>query len=331
MNRDQIKDPHWIYPGNVIRLDRSGTSPRLTMGGAGSAGGPGYTGPSGGTEAEATANVVKVDPRIRVETLETAVPSIPGSAIGPFLSQPLVIEEGGLDGAPTIVATEESRVIVGAGDLAYADRISSNDGVNWQVFRPGNTLRDPESGEILGHEARYIGDVRVRRFGDPTTLEVTKARREINRGDKLTPAREVSFPSFVPRAPDKPVRAQIMSVEEGVSELGQFQVGNVLASYRRGQVVSSSGQRRDELEGPSWFRNLWNKMKQSPSNVETTRGEAPPATEKKGGAVLVGSTITLPDERNGLVFVFRVFEKMSYGLVMKATRPIYVGDILTNP
>jgi hypothetical protein len=344
MNRDQIKDPHWIYPGNVIRLDRSGTSPRLTMGGAGSAGGPGYTGPSGGTEAEATANVVKVDPRIRVETLETAVPSIPGSAIGPFLSQPLVIEEGGLDGAPTIVATEESRVIVGAGDLAYADRISSNDGVNWQVFRPGNTLRDPESGEILGHEARYIGDVRVRRFGDPTTLEVTKARREINRGDKLTPAREVSFPSFVPRAPDKPVRAQIMSVEEGVSELGQFQVitinrgardgievGTVLASYRRGQVVSSTGQRRDELEGPSWFRNLWNKMKQSPRNVETARGEAPPATEKKGGAVLVGSTITLPDERNGLVFVFRVFEKMSYGLVMKATRPIYVGDILTNP
>jgi hypothetical protein len=254
-----------------------------------------------------------------------------------------VIEEGGLDGAPTIVATEESRVIVGAGDLAYADRISSNDGVNWQVFRAGNTLRDPESGEILGHEARYVGDVRVRRFGDPTTLEVTKARREINRGDKLTPAREVSFPSFVPRAPDKPVRAQIMSVEEGVSELGQFQVitinrgardgievGNVLASYRRGQVVSSSGQRRDEIEGPNWFRNLWNKMKQSPRNVDTPRGEAP-ATEKKGGAVLVGSSITLPDERNGLVFVFRVFEKMSYGLVMKATRPIYVGDILTNP
>jgi hypothetical protein len=347
MNRDQIKDPHWIYPGNVIRLDRSGASPRLSMGGAGGASGSAGgvdQGPSGGTESEATSNVVKLDPRIRVETLETAVPSIPGSAIGPFLSQPLVIEEGGLDSAPTIVATEESRVVVGAGDLAYADRISSNDGVNWQVFRSGSALHDPESGEILGYEAKYVGDVRVRRFGDPTTLEVTKARREINRGDRLMPAREVSFPSFVPRAPDKPVRAAIMSVDEGVSELGQFQVitinrgardgievGNVLASYRRGQLVTASGQRREELEGPSWFRNMWNRMKRSPSAIDTPRGEEPSPSEKKGGAVLAGSSITLPDERNGLVFVFRVFEKMSYGLVMKATRPIYVGDILTNP
>jgi hypothetical protein len=347
MNRDQIKDPHWIYPGNVIRLDRSGTSPRLSMGGAGGASGTAGgldQGPSGGTESEATSNVVKLDPRIRVEPLETAVPSIPGSAIGPFLSQPLVIDEGGLDSAPTIVATEESRVVVGAGDLAYADRISSNDGVNWQVFRSGSALHDPESGEILGYEAKYVGDVRVRRFGDPTTLEVTKARREINRGDRLMPAREVSFPSFVPRAPDKPVRAAIMSVDEGVSELGQFQVitinrgardgievGNVLASYRRGQLVTSSGQRREELEGPSWFRNVWNRMKSSSSAIDTPRGEAPSPGEKKGGAVLAGSSIMLPDERNGLVFVFRVFEKMSYGLVMKATRPIYVGDILTNP
>ena len=233
MNRDQIKNPHWIYPGNVIHLDRSGDSPRLTMGG-----GPGGTGPSGGTEAEAAANIVKLDPRIRVETLETAVPSIPGSAIGPFLSQPLVVEEGGLDGAPTILATEESRVIVGQGDLAYADRIGNNDGVNWQVFRPGAVLRDPDTGEILGREAKYIGDARVRRFGNPTTLEVTKARQEINRGDRLTPARETSYPSYVPRAPDKPIKGTIMSVDGGVSELGQFQI---ITINRGGATASRSG------------------------------------------------------------------------------------------
>src|SRR5258706_3300966 len=249
MNRDQIKNPHWIYPGNVIRLDRTGDSPRLTLGG-----GPGGTGPSGGTQAEATANVVKLDPRIPVENLETAIPTIPGSAIGPFLSQPLIVEEGGLDGAPTILATEESRVIVGQGDLAYADRIGNGDGVNWQVFRPGNVLRDPDTGEILGREAKYLGDARVRRFGNPTTLEVTKARQEINRGDRLTVARETSYPSYVPRAPDKPIKGTIMSVDGGVSELGQFQiitinrgardgveVGHVLASYRRGQVGTARG------------------------------------------------------------------------------------------
>ena len=140
MNRDQIKDPHWIYPGNVIRLDRSGENPQLTLGAGGAAGtSESGSGPSGGTESQAVSNVVVLDPRVRVESLQTAVPSIPGSAIGPFLTQPLVVEPGGLDNAPTILATEESRVIVGPGDLAYADRIGSNDGVNWQVFRPGSS------------------------------------------------------------------------------------------------------------------------------------------------------------------------------------------------
>jgi hypothetical protein len=163
-NRDQIKDPHWIYPGNVIRLDTSGASPRLTMGG-GRGGVDG--GPSGGTEAQAQANVVVVEPRVRVEPLQEAIPTIPGSVIGPFLTQPLVVEAGALDSAPAIVATEESRVIVGQGDLAYADRIGLQAPVNWQVFRQGRTLVDPDTGEVLGVEAKCVGDARVRRFGNP--------------------------------------------------------------------------------------------------------------------------------------------------------------------
>ena len=351
MNRDQIKDPHWIYPGNVIRLDRSGDSPRLSMGGGGAGGAEGPGGPSGGTEAQAQANVVVLDPRVRVEPLETAIPTIPGSVIGPFLSQPLVVEAGGLDGAPTIVATEESRVIVGQGDTAYADRIGSNAAVNWQVFRQGAALRDPETGEVLGIEAKYVGDARVRRFGNPTTLEITKARQEINRGDRLTPARESAFPSYVPRAPDKFIRAMIMSVEEGVSELGQFQVitinrgsregleiGHVLATYRRGAYVTASGQMRNE--GPtvasvgSWFSSLkwWNNAETKPVPVvpDTSR-PADAGDTSNAGATLAGSALRLPDERTGLVIVFRVFQKMSYGLVVKATKPIYVGDVLQTP
>ncbi len=344
MNRDQIKNPHWIYPGNVIHLDRSGASPRLTLGDG--------SGPSGGTEAEATSNVVKLEPRVRVETLETAVPSIPGSAIGPFLSQPLVIEENGLDGAPTILATEESRVIVGQGDLAYADRIGDNEGVNWQVFRPGAVLRDPDTGEVLGREAKYLGDARVRRFGNPTTLEVTKARQEINRGDRLTPARETSFPSYIPRAPDKPIKGLIMSVDGGVSELGQFQiitinrgsrdgieVGHVLASYHRGQIVTARG--AQDLESPKWFSGWssgswswpswnWNNETKAMPVVPPPSG-APAADGQRAGAPLAGRELRLPDERNGLIFVFRVFEKMSYAMVLKATRPIYVGDVVQTP
>jgi hypothetical protein len=351
MNRDQIKNPHWIYPGNVIRLDRSGDSPRLSMDGSGRPGD--YSGPA--TEATAVANVVKLDPRIRVETLDTAIPSIPGSAIGPFLTNPLVVEAGGLDGAPSIVATEESRVIVGAGDVAYADRIGTNAGLNWQVFRPGVTIRDPESGEVLGIEAKWIGDARVRRYGNPTTLEIVKSRQEVNKGDRLAPARELSYPNYVPRAPEKPIKGLIMTVEEGVSEFGQFQIitinrgardglelGHVLASYHRGQLVKSSGHSdaTDALETTNaWWKGIWPSWGMSWMTWGETKPNpvvpTPPGTQSddtaKAGAALADGPITLPDERNGLVFVFRVFDKMSYAMVMRANRPMYVGDVVKTP
>jgi hypothetical protein len=325
MNQDRIKDPHLIYPGDVIRLDRSGEFPTLALGGSGAGG-----------SAEAAANVVKLEPRVRIESLQSAIPSIPGSVLGPFLSQPLVVDEGVLDTAPSILATQESRVIVGVGDTAYADRIGTNDGINFQVFRAGSALRDPDTNELLGYEAKYVGDARVRRYGHPTTVEITKAREEINRGDRLLPAREVTFPTYVPRAPERRVVGSIMSVDGGVSELGQFQivtlnrgareglaVGHVLASYHRGQEVGTSV---GTFETPRWMRNLGFGRNPVVPEPSVTVSDDP-----KAGIAHAGGTIRLPDERNGLIFVFRVFEKMSYGLVMRSTRPIYVGDIVQNP
>lgn len=326
MNREEIKDPHWIYPGDVIRLDRSGTYPELSLM------------PGGSENAAAAGNVVRLEPRVRVEALEAAIPSIPGSALGPFLTQPLVVEAGGLDHAPTILATEESRVIVGVGDTAYADRIGSGDPVNWQVFRPGVAFHDPETGEVLGFEAKYIGDARVRHFGNPTTLLITKAREEINRGDRLLPARETTFPTYVPHAPDKTIKGTIMSVEGGVSELGQFriitinrgardgiEVGHVLASYRRGALLTGDGHNDPILE-TGWLKGIGTKP--VPVVPEPPR---PPVSDSKAGAALQGVPVKLPDERNGLIFVFRVFEKMSYAIVMRATKPIYVGDVVETP
>jgi hypothetical protein len=330
MNRDQIKDPHWIYPGDVIHLDRSGAYPTLSLNGGG-----------GGSSA-AEANVVKLEPRVRVESISTAIPTIPASAIGPFLTQPLVIEANGLDAAPEIIATQEGRVAVSAGETAYADRIASGGDINWQVYRPGVALHDPDTGEILGYEAKYVADARVRRFGNPTTLQIVKSVQEIVRGDRLAPARETTFPAYVPHAPDRQLVGAIMSVEGGVAEIGQFQVitinrgsrdgieiGHVLASYHRGAIVGRNGH---EMSGPILPQMDWFKGGDTTPVYVVQPPAGPASDDKKGGVVLASSSeIKLPDERNGLIFVFRVFDRMSYAMVMRATQPIYIGDIVRTP
>ncbi|MBP9945454.1 MAG: LysM peptidoglycan-binding domain-containing protein [Vicinamibacteria bacterium] len=325
MNRDQIKNPHLIYPGDVIKLDRNGSMASLTL-------------LPGGIEG----NVVRLLPRTRVEALATAVPSIPGNAIGPFLTQPLVLESAGLEEFPRIVATEEERVIVGAGNVAYATGIRTGDAVNWQIFRAGEVLTDPETGEILGYEANYLGDAKVKRYGNPATLEVTRARQEINTGDRLMPSREVSFPSYVPRAPDKPIKGSILTVQGGVSDFAQYsivainrgsrdgiEVGNVLATYRRGSTLTNTRTGR-----PSMFADVLGidgvKIDTKPvpvvpdAVVTSTDPKAPPRIDPN-------EPIVLPDERSGLVFVFRTFEKISYALVMKSIRPISIGDYVQTP
>ena len=342
MNQEQIKNPHMIYPGDVVRLDRDSMRLSLASGGPGGSGAEGAA--SGGTSEQAAANVVRVDPRVRVETLQSAVPSIPGTVIGPFLNQPLVIEVSGLDTAPAILATEESRVIVGTGDTAYADRIGTGDSVNWQIFRPGVALKDPDSGEILGYEAKYVGDARVRRYGNPTTLEIVKARQEVNRGDRLAPARENAFPTYMPRSPDKLIKGSIMSVDGGVSEFGQYQVisinrgardgvevGHVMATYRRGALINAGGRSMDLFGGTTgWLGGLV--VKPVPVVPDPPRPPPPPVEPGKVAPVAQAEgPLKLPDERNGLIFVFRVFDKLSYALVMRSTRPIYIGDVFQTP
>lgn len=349
MNRDQIKNPHLIYPGDVVRLDRSGAYPELSLLSGGASG-------LGARSAEG--NVVRLTPRVRAEALSTSIPSIPGAQIAAFLIHPMVVDEGGLANAPTIVATEEGRVVVGAGNLAYAAPISANDPLAWQIFRPGIALRDPDTGEILGYEAKYVGDARVRRHGNPATLEVTKTREEINRGDLLAPARESTFPSYMPRSPGKALHGRIMAVDNGVSELGQYQVialnrgsrdgvevGHVLASYRRGALVDMHGYDENRTlfgssgfgsgGGDSWFGGLRKMLGGSSNNAEHVPVASPRATTTtttaSGAGVGTEGAMRIPDERNGLVFVFRVFEKMSYAMVVRATRPIYIGDVVQTP
>jgi hypothetical protein len=284
LNKDQIKNPHRIYPGNVIVLDRARNQLALDS------------------------STVKLSPRVRAEsTAKTAVPSIPPNVIEPFLVRPLVVEPDGLDKAPTIVAAEESRVILESGNRAFVRGIGQSKETVWFVYRRGPALVDPETKTTLGYEAIYLGTARVTRAGEPAVIQLTSVTREVGIGDKLVAAGKPEVPTYAPRAPGSAIQGRIVSLYGGGTQLGEagnqtvisinrgksqgVEVGHVLALYRPGALVA---------EGP--------------------RYGAPTAP-----------TLTLPNERYGLAFVFRVFDRVSYALVMNITKPVNAQDIVQNP
>jgi hypothetical protein len=301
MNREQIQNPHLIYPGMVLLLDRArGT---LSIAGAQPGTAPGAQVPTGIPLPPSGA--VSLAPRVRAESVaKQAIPSIPPSAIEPFLSRPLIIERDGFDKAPTIVATEKDRVVLAEGNTAYVRGISDPKTENWYVYRRGEPLVDPDSNRILAYEAIYLGTAQLTRPGNPATVVLTSAVQEVNAGDKLVAAPPVETPSYAPHAPEKDVNGRVMKIYGSVGRVGEagplqiitinrgrtdgIEVGHVLALYARGGSV------RDMT---SWR----------------------------------GRRIELPDERAGLTFVFRVFDRVSYALVMNVTRPVSPSDVVRTP
>ena len=284
MNREQIKNPHWIYPGDVIVLERVGGSVQLRL-------------------EKGSRPTVKLSPQVRVESLERAVPSVSAAMIDPFLSKPLVIEADGLENAPYIIGTDESRVILGVGDSAYAEGVKDSDPVFWQIYRPGQALIDPDNQQVLGYEAVYLGDAKVTRRTTPATIEITKSIQEINVGDRLVPATEQAINAYVPHAPEKPVAGRIMSAYGGVAEVGQ----NAIVTINKGK--------RDGIESGHVLA-----IYRHGRDVNTIKDQQP-----------TSDTVRLPDERYGLLFVFRTFDRLSYALVVQSTRPVHVLDDVQNP
>lgn len=329
MNQEQIRNPHLIYPGDVIVLDRTGADVQLRLLRRGEE-----------KPGEPARDAVKLSPRIRSEPLAKAIPSIPPSAIEPFLSRPLVVSQNELDSAPSIIATEENRLAIGANSVAYAEGLTKDKGEVWQVFRRGDALIDPETREILGYEATYLGVAQVRTFGDPSTLEITNSVQEMYVGDRLLPAsKEQPVFAYVPRAPGKPVRGRIVSTYGNLGETGPtgivalskgsqdgLEVGHVLAIYRN-QSTARYELRMSPLYGRQGFS-----LSDSPRTYYSE-----PVTPRDGSIYSRGKPIRpediakLPDERYGLVMVFRTFDRAAFGLVMQASRPVAVADHVVNP
>lgn len=293
-NREQIKDPHWIYPGDVLVLDRATGTLSLERG-----------------RTQSKSDVVRVEPTERIEAIEKAVPVIPANAIEPYLARPMVLDARMVNGryeesdllrdAPKLLGANEGRVILGTGDRAYVTGMKS-DALNWSVFRPGRRLVDPDTKELLGTEAIYLGAVRVVRRGDPAEVQIQSVKQEILPGDRLVVAERQVLTNYTLKRPEHEVRARVMTIYGAVDTGGQF------------SVVTINKGKRDGLEV---------------GNVLALFHSLPPIVDKQSNGT--ERRVALPDERYGLVTVFRVTERVSYGLVMEVNRPLSVGDSLRNP
>ncbi|MCA1979502.1 MAG: LysM peptidoglycan-binding domain-containing protein [Thiobacillus sp.] len=339
LNRDEIKNPHWIYPGDLIVLDRSGKEPKLSL-------------VKGSKNGMVT---VRLTPGVRASSIgDEAIPAIPIKAIHPFLSQPRVVAKGAMDGAPFILGTNAERVVLGAGDDAFAT--GGPAGVTrWNVLRPGKTLKDPETGEVLGYEVEYLGDARTLTEGAPQKIRITQSAQEILPKDKLVAADSSATFEYLPHAPEAKINARIISAYGALSDSGRYQTvvlnrgsrdglepGHVLAIYREGLAVKLS---RDEKDRMAWVNEksagvpgggawLYNDVRCLKENGKVTYDQVADVRNSFRNTCLSArddDSVKLPDARSGLMMVYRVYDRVAYALIMESDGPVYLLDTARNP
>jgi hypothetical protein len=250
----------------------------------------------------AASRTVKLTPRMRIEPLDRAIPVISLEAIGPWLRGHRVVLPEELDAAPYVIAGEQRHLLSSAGDRLYARGALPAGETGFGVYRAGETFVDPVTGEVLGLEAKDIGSTRLTELHeeDITQFEVTRVVEEVRNGDRLLPneIREVSA-AFQPRAPESAVSGVMLAVDGGVTQIGTMDV-----------VAINRGGRDGMKEG--YVLAIY-------QTGEIVRDE------------IKNEKVQIPDVRAGLLMVFRTFEKMSYGIVLKSNRPLAVFDKVTEP
>ena len=318
MNLDDIRNPHRIYPGQQLYLDKANGRATLRTRLA--------------ADGSPPTDTVRLSPGIRIGPLaDAAIPTLAPQAIEPFLAEPLIVDAATFAQAPRIVATQEGRVMLSRGDRAYARGESAGgyavgaslsdekgEPLDYRVFRNAKPLIDPTTRAILGYEAQYVGKAELVRgestvLGEdakgkaeieivPATIDIVSTKEEMRIGDRLIaePPRELR--SYVPRAPAFPLTGQVVSVYGAASD---FAAENQIVVINRGID--------DGLERGHVVAILKNGQRMK----DTTDYGQP--------------QIRLPNERNGLMMVFRTFERLSYALVLQVTDGVKVGDRFANP
>lgn len=310
---DKIKNPHLIYPGDVILLRYVDGKPELIMLRNEKVAADGTTETvadsntaepakveSPVSDTRAGSDVKKLSPKVYSEALNSAIPTIPPNIIVPFLTNPLAVGDKELERAGYVTIGLDNRIALGNQSEFYARGVREPDAEYFRIFRPGKPLKNPDTGELLAYEALYLGDARKLENGDPSKFVVTAVKQEILPSDRLMAAgSRAALPYYFPHSPDKAVNGRIIAALNSVAEIGSQTV-----------VAISLGEREGIEEGHV-LRVMYRQGKHKD-----------PVT---------GDTYKLPDEESALLLVFRTFEKVSYALVMNATQPVHLLDAVTTP
>jgi hypothetical protein len=312
-----IENPHLIYPDDIIILTFRDGQPTLTVergdqartdrmsstDSAGSAGGAGGAGSANWADRDATQLV----PRVRVTSISSAIPAIPLDAISSLLTKGRIVAEGTLENAPYILAGRSDRLIFGPGDDFYAR------GTTWDshtsvygIYRKGSKYVDPETRDVLGYEAIEVGLGQVlKRDGDMYTFSLNSVKEDVRIGDRLLPTEESSVEStFYPSAPKNQINGVIMNVLGGVTQVGRNDV-----------IVINRGENEGLTTG----------------NILAINKSGKKVRDRFAQSIFRRRKVQLPSERAGLCMVFRIFDRMSYALVLKTQEGLRVGDGVTNP
>lgn len=303
LNRAEIKNPHWIYPGDVIRLDYAADgSPRLSL------------------SRRGAGDTVEVLPSVRISALDAeAIPSIPPGDLQPYLTRPLVSGPNGLAGQAEIVAgRDRDRVIRGQGDRVYVAGLDPDQGVLWHIYRPGKALMSADGKQVLGYENNFLGTARVERFADVSTVIILQANEEIVVGDKLVPAPREAVVNFVPHAPANDVDGRIIASYRDSVEMG------------RGSIVTIDKGSADGLD----VGTVLAIYRAVPPILDPRPNDTMPVIVRFFEPTIFfkpDQYLQVPEERTGLMFVFRTFDNVSYALVLNTTDPVRVGDYVRKP
>lgn len=301
---DQVENPHLIFPGDVISLVYIDGKPRLV-------------------KNQLPNGVIKLNPKARELREDSAIATIPLNAIEPFLLSAQIVSEEELDSAPYVVGSDSGRLLAADENKVYVRGIEAKNIHSYSFFRKGQAYFDPDTSELLGIEARYIGNGRVLQGGDPTVMRLTSSIQELRKGDRAWPTNyEQLKPTYFPHAPTNFDGGQIISVYGGVTRIGQYdvvvinkglrdqlEVGHVLSVFQKGKTIIDEIATQKYKTDPN--RTAFTKIKEIFSDVD-----------KK---------VTLPDEFAGRLMIFRVFEKVSLALVLRAEKAIHVFDTVVSP